>query len=688
MQRKIVSVVLPFALRHPLDYLAPCLDSGHLLPGMRVRVPFRSRIVTGLVFAVKTESPVPLAQLREVVTIVDERPLFSAEDYALCCFAMRYYHALPGELFWSALPPALRAGKPLPPEVTPHSVSNTPGATELMRGVETSPASWLLREQPLALNAAQQIAMSTVLQVADQFQVHCLYGVTGSGKTEVYLQIIASVLAADRQVLVLVPEIGLTPQTLNRVRARFTVPVALMHSGIAARERLSIWQGSRAGTIKVIIGTRSAVFIPFARLGLVIVDEEHDLSFKQQHHCPYHARDLAIMRAQLQQVPVVLGSATPSSESWLNSMQQRYRLLHLPERAGQASMPNYQLVDLRHTTVKHGIAAELLSLITQHVQTGNQVLLFLNRRGFAPILYCTACHWTPQCQHCAMRYVYHRVPIERLQCHYCGASCSVPRQCGACHATALTMVGIGTQRLAAYLKACYPEIPIIRIDRDSTRTKGALQATLAEVQCVGAAVLLGTQMLAKGHHFPRITLVGVIDADGGLLSADFRAAERFGQCLFQVGGRAGRADRAGTVVIQTRYPDHPYLQTLLHDGYAAFLHKLLAERQAAALPPYAHLALLRAMGHERSNVHAFLLAVAQALTAKLQQETQSTLVYIYGPLTCIPEQDRGWYREQLLLKSTCRHALQHALRMIATSVQGLAAYGVKWVLDVDPVSFF
>ncbi|MBV9575229.1 MAG: primosomal protein N' [Gammaproteobacteria bacterium] len=657
----ILRIALPTPLRRLFDYLPPqVVDQKQLIPGIRVRVPFQSRTLIGILTAVVSESSVPYEKLKSAVELLDTEALFPPDIYELCQWSAAYYHYSLGEVLSHALPLLLRKGK----------------AAKLSYK-KIIPAK-IIEETPL-LNAAQQSAVAAICAAKNSFQTFLLDGVTGSGKTEVYLRAITEILKLDKQVLLLVPEISLTPQTLQRLSARYAVPIAALHSGLSEKERLQAWLGASTGDIKIVIGTRSAIFTPFKKLGLIIVDEEHDTSFKQQDRFRYHARDLAILRANLNTIPIILGSATPSLESVLNVQRGRYQHLLLPQRAGGAKEPNYQLIDIKQKTLEAGLSAILLQSMRAHLDAGNQVMLFLNRRGFAPVLYCTQCTWTAHCQRCDARLVYHRSPL-RLQCHHCDARYPIPKHCMQCQQTELIPIGLGTQRLEMTLEKFFPEVPIIRIDRDNTSRKGSMQDLLQQIHAQQKAILLGTQMLAKGHHFPHVTLVGIIDADSGLFSVDFRAAEQMGQLLLQVAGRAGRAEKPGTVLIQTRHPQHALLQTLIYQGYQTFSQTLLAEREKTLLPPYVYFAVFRAESYAAEKANDFLTAI-KAL-CPLTEETVTML----GPVPALLNKRKGLHCQHLLVKAHRRGLLQHFLKDMLGKIEALASqYAVKWVLDVDPV---
>lgn len=657
----ILRLALPTPLRRMFDYLPPQgVDPAQLIPGVRVRVPFQSRTLVGLLISVEKNSAVPYGKLKRAEAILDSEPLLPDDLYKICQWAAEYYHHSLGEVLAAGLPTLLRKGKPA---VSKKKLDTTTCVLDV----------------PPALNPEQQHAVETITAASNQFKVFLLDGVTGSGKTEVYLRAMAAMLQMNKQVLILIPEISLTPQTVARFKARFQLPVVALHSGLSEQQRLQAWLKAKAGEVQIVIGTRSAIFTPFANLGLIIVDEEHDTSFKQQDRFRYHARDLAIMRASHKQIPIVLGSATPSLESLLNVQRQRYDYLPLTQRAGNANLPEFKLIDVRQTKIEEGLSQPLLAAMRAHLDQNNQVMLFLNRRGFAPVWYCTQCSWMAECKRCDARMVYHRSP-PRLQCHQCDARAKLPQRCGDCGDTALQPVGIGTQRLEETLATLFPDVALIRVDRDSTRRKGAMQDLLQQVNESPKAILLGTQMLAKGHHFPNVTLVGIVDADSGLFSADFRASEQMGQLLMQVAGRAGRAEKAGTVMIQTRHPEHPQLQILLQEGYQHFANILLHEREAALLPPYAYFAVFKAEAYVEENASQFLQSI------KTMLNTGQERVNVLGPVPAMLSKRKGLYCQHLILKSNKRSVLQNLLKLILQKMEATPPQqAVKWILDVDPV---
>jgi len=534
-----------------------------------------------------------------------------------------------------------------------------------------------------SLTEPQEKAVKAVQTAFESFNTFLLEGVTGSGKTEVYLQLIEPLLQDHRQVLVLVPEIGLTPQLIDRFRQRFTVDVAVLHSGLSDSQRLRAWQQAADGTARLILGTRSAIFTPLKNPGLIIVDEEHDSSFKQQEGLRYSARDLAVWRAHQLNIPVMLGSATPSLESLYNARQGRYQLLLLPERAGQALAPKMHLLDLRHQPMRDLLSAALLDAMDVHLKRGGQILLFLNRRGFAPVLLCHACGWVSECRRCDARMTLHQRRGE-LRCHHCGSQRRVDAFCPSCGSSELLGIGEGTERVEQALLERFPNDPVLRIDRDTTRRKGQLEDALCDAQAGKARILLGTQMLAKGHHFPNVTLAAILDADQGLFSSDFRASERMAQLIIQVAGRAGRADKPGEVIIQTHHPDHPLLRQLVEQGYPAFAEAALRERQDTLLPPYASMALLRAEATDAEHPRAFLESARELAEPRMSDSLQ-----LWGPVAAPMERRAGRYRAQLLLQTGNRSELQQLLKHWVPQLETLKqARRVRWSIDVDPVDMF
>ncbi|OJA00474.1 primosomal protein N', partial [Rickettsiella grylli] len=491
-----------------------------------------------------------------------------------------------------------------------------------------------------------------------------------------------AVLNRGEQALVLVPEIGLTPQMLARFQTCFSVPLILFHSKLTDTQRLENWLLSKVGKASIVIGTRSALFTPLLRPGVIIVDEEHDSSFKQQKGLRYHARDLALVRGRLENIPVILGSATASLESIFNAHQKRYQIIHLPQRAGMARQPSFRFIDLRHEKMDQGFSSSLLQTMKKHLQKQSQVLLFLNRRGFSPVIRCQDCGWTADCQRCEQKMSFHKNPAHLL-CHYCGYRRPLDRYCLGCQGQQLLPLGQGTQRLEQTLQKYFPHIGIVRVDRDNTQRKGSFNELLKTIHDNKGQILIGTQMLAKGHHFPNVTLVGILEADSGLFSADFRALERTGQLLTQVAGRSGRADKCGEVLIQTHHPEHPLFNHLIEQGYFSFSEILLQERQRSLLPPYSYLALIHAEAFNAAYPFNFLNEV------KIQAECIKKEVNVLGPVPSLRPRCAGYFRSQLLLQAKSRYVLQRVLAQIIKPVSLLnSSRRVRWSLDVDPIELF
>ncbi|MEA9775690.1 primosomal protein N' [Xanthomonas campestris] len=731
-------VALPVPLPQLFDYLPPQDTDvdGPDRVGCRVRVPFGPRELIGVVVE---RGQQPSAEgLRAALDWCDDTPLLVDELARSLHWLARYTHAPLGEAQASALPGPLRRGEPL---ADTHAwawqltEAGRTGAGSLRAGSRPALLAALLLAGPLTeepleqqlpqwreaarnlakrgyaervavaadtlparpgtgpqLNDEQQAATDAI-RAGSGFATYLLDGVTGSGKTEVYLQAIADCLAAGKQALVLVPEIGLTPQTLGRFRARLGVPVHALHSGLSDGERARVWAAAWRGEAKLIVGTRSAVFTPLPNAGLIVIDEEHDGSYKQQDGIRYHARDFALVRGKALDVPVILGSATPSLESLHNAYSGRYRHLRLSRRAGDARPPRVRVLDVRKRPLKDGLSPEVLAGIGATLARGEQVLVFKNRRGYAPVLLCHDCGWTAACQRCSTPL--HQTPMtvhaggRRLQCHHCGARQPAPLACPACASLALQPQGIGTERLEERLVEAFPEAPVVRIDRSTTQRRDALETQLARLG-TDAGILVGTQILAKGHDLPRLTMVVVVGIDEGLFSADFRAAEKLAQQLIQVAGRAGRADRAGEVWLQTHHPEHPLLQTLVNGGYHAFADAELQQREAAGFPPFSHLALFRAEAKDVAAANQFLIAV-RALVGEQTPAPSPALapVECYGPMPAPMPRRAGFQRTQLLLSAAQRSALHRVLDAQMPAIHALPqARRVRWSLDVDPIDLY
>jgi primosomal protein N' (replication factor Y) len=738
MTTGVLGVAVDAPLRRLFDYLPPRdPDARELRPGQRVWVPFGRRKVVGVVVELRSESELPLAQLKPVAALIDEEPVIEPALLELLRWSADYYRHPIGEVVAAALPGALREGAAaqatteryrltaaartggLPPlgprahklrELAAWLAAHEPAETTALSATsprwrdhlrELEKRGWVTRARedasvptaapdvgaaPLArgpqLTPDQEAALTAIESALGGFRSFLLHGVTGSGKTEVYLRAIARVVARGDQALVLVPEISLTPQLVARFAERFPGPLAVLHSGLTDLERLQAWRAARAGIAPVVIGTRSAIFAPLARPGLIVVDEEHDASYKQQDGFRYSARDLALARAQRLGVPVVLGSATPALESLERVRAGRSVLLHLPNRTAGAQPPRVQLVDLRAHAQTQGIATPVVLAIQRHLEAGGQVLVYLNRRGYAPSMFCPACGWVAPCPRCDARLTVH-LRSGSLECHHCGSHRAIPHACPDCGAD-VKPVGQGTARIQEAHTALFPQAPLARIDRDAMRRKGALEDALQRVQSGEVRLLVGTQMLTKGHHFPLVTLVVVLNADQGLFGTDFRAAERLAQTIVQVSGRAGRAERPGEVLIQTEYPEHPLLVQLVTGGYDAFAGAALTERANAHWPPYARVAVLRAEAAGQEAPFQFLRA-ARALVESCAIRS----VEVLGPAAAPMERRAGHYRAQLLLHAPSHGPLQRLLAELIPALEKTpTARKVRWALDVDPLELF
>ncbi len=657
----VLRVALDVPLHRLFDYLAD--TGGEAEIGLRVRVPFGRGEKIGVIVEVAETSDWPLEQLKPALEILRDTPPLPADFIALCRFASSYYQAALGEVILQALPGGLK--RLAPP---------TRRSGRKAGKIAPAPRPELTVEQSTALAAIPAAGFSTTL----------LHGVTGSGKTEVYLQLVERALQAGKQALVLVPEINLTPQLEERVRARFpSTEVVALHSELAEAARERHWRAAFGGEARIVLGTRLAIFTPMPALGLIIVDEEHDPSFKQQDGMRYSARDVAVFRARQADVPVVLGSATPSLESWANAQAGRYRLQTLKERANPAArLPEIEIIDTRKLTLQEGVSDLLLAAITERLARGEQSLVFLNRRGYAPVLACPACGWVSRCKRCAANLVLH-LADRRLRCHHCGFEHGVPKACLTCGNQDIHPFGRGTQRLESWLQSHFPQARILRVDRDSVKSRKQWEAVLERIHGGEADILVGTQMLAKGHDFPKLTLVGILGADAALFAADWRAPERLFSQLMQVAGRAGRAELKGQVLIQTQYPDHPLFSSLLAHDYPGFARQQLKEREQAGFPPYAFQAVLRAEAPEMATAIAFL---EQA--ASLPEAQSDDRVLVYDPVPMRMARLANLERGQLLAESSARPALQAFLPRWREAIAALKAPGkLRWHIEVDPFEF-
>ena len=731
----ILRIAVPVHLWETFDYLPPAdVDPAALCPGLRVEAPFGRRNLQGMVMEVVRDSDIDPARLRPVHAVLDREPLLREVDMQLLRWASRYYHHPIGEVVATALAaplrrgessqlglekrlfvaashpaenPAVRPPKPTsrqkallqlladsPEGLTPPGLAvrgfdtrtcNSLVGKRLAEWREISNDSLAMRKfaQPLRLNPQQEEAVAAVRAALGGFAAFLLEGITGSGKTEVYLHLVAEVVARGQQALVLVPEISLTPQLEARFRARLTAPMVVFHSGLSDEARQRAWLAMQRGEASILLGTRSAVFTPMRHPGLILLDEEHDGSFKQQERFRFSARDVAVMRASLEKVPILLGSATPSLESLYNAEQGRYRHLRLTMRAGGAAEPGFRLVDIRGLHLREGISPVLAGRIAETLERGEQALLFVNRRGFAPTLICHACGWVAQCRHCDANLVIH-YGDNQLRCHHCGYLQVLPQACSQCGKTDLRPLGLGTERVESALAEMFPDKRIARLDRDSTRRKGQLEQVLENVREGRVDLLIGTQMLAKGHHFPGVTLVGIVNVDAGLFSTDFRAGEHTAQLIMQVAGRAGREERPGLVLLQTRHPEHPQLQRLVGAGYAACARELAQDRREAGLPPYAYQALWRAEARVPDPPSEFLGRIAVET-----QRIGAGQVLALGPVPAPLTRRAGQMRFQLLLQAPRRKTLHRLLDGLLQNIAQWPESGkLRWSLDVDPMDLY
>lgn len=727
--------ILKVALDVPLDGVFDYRADTMLQIGQRVLVPFGPRQQVGIVVATASESELAPGKLKSIIRHFDHEPVLDAEFFSLLKFCADYYQYPYGQALLSALPARLRQTEPaqarqqfryrlnaaglaaevadLPPRqvvqrrifaaLCEHGRLDEAELAELSPGWRKGIAAlqekgWLEEELVYVglraalqasnvepeLNAEQAHAVQSILQQRDTFRPWLLHGITGSGKTEVYIRLLQAVLEGNAdQALVLVPEINLTPQLEARFRSRLPqYPLVTLHSNLSESERLQNWRLAQNGDARIVIGTRLSVFTPMPQLKLMIVDEEHDTSYKQQDSMRYHARDVALVRAQRRNIPIVLGSATPALETWHNAQSGRYGLLTMQQRAvSQSQLPQVNCVDVSRVQMQDGLSPPLLKALRKRLERGEQSLLFINRRGYAPVLLCNACHWIAPCMRCSSRLVVH-LRQGRLRCHHCGHEQKVVRQCPSCGNPDLHPTGHGTQRLEEALGRLLPDARILRVDRDSTRRKHALSEMLSAVHAGEVDILIGTQMLAKGHDFPNLTLVGVLDTDSALFSPDFRAAERLFAQLMQVAGRAGRADKPGEVLIQTTLPEHQLFNALRSQDYAAYAQSLLQEREIAQFPPYEFLALIKAEANDYAPVQQFLQFAADTARGL------GSDALVYDPVRPQMERLKGMERGQLLFQAATRQALQMVLRQLTPQLRAHPLGNkIRWAVDVDPQEF-
>ncbi len=743
-----VRVAIPCPLYKIFDYRLPLSHPSPVVPGTRVRIPFGRQKFIGIVIEETNSSDVPANKLKSVIAVLDRHNLFGDDVLKLLLWAARYYVHPLGDVLQTALPVYLRTNDDSTPRLsqfwrvkepvknttkraedgkdaadTLQTLANAPKQRQLYQRLlnadsgldaETlnaitenwrAPLKALLQKnlietfdkpailspqshspEHIRLNAEQTTAIDNI-KASPQHAVHVLNGITGSGKTEVYLALCESMLANNKQILVLVPEIGLTPQLTQRFLTHLQANIVVLHSAMGDQQRYAGWHAAANKQAQLVIGTRSSIFTPLPDLGLIIIDEEHDGSFKQQDGFRYNARDLAILRAKSNNIPIVLGSATPSLETLNNINEQRYQVHYLKLRANKKPLPTIKLVNLCSQKLQEGLSATLLTKIKQHLDQGGQALLFINRRGFAPLLMCHDCGWTTSCHQCDAHMTFHK-QRKQLHCHHCGTQRPAPEHCKECNSSNILAIGAGTERIEHFLQQHFPQTQVNRIDRDSTRRKHSLQQKLAQAHSGESGILVGTQMLAKGHDFPNLTLVCVLDTDQALFSADFRAAEHLAQLITQVSGRAGRAQKPGEVLIQTHHPDHPLLQTLLHQGYQAFAQAALQERRDAGLPPARHLVLLRCESVDSYAAQDFLQQAAELARQATKQNTLKD-IDLFGPVSAPMERRAGRYRYQIMVQSKQRKNLHPLLRWWLPQLQSLpSARKVRWSLDVDPYDTF
>ncbi|WP_269914439.1 primosomal protein N' [Acinetobacter sp. HY1485] len=719
-----VQVAVPVPLYDCFDYEVTAHQYAQVCVGMRVLVPFGRQRLVGIVMG-KQDTPFESSfKLKSILDILDEHSLIDDITFKLLTWSSKYYLFPLGDVMHCAFPTLLRQGKPynllarnwkitdpnaqdkikrslkqqdaykllkLKPQGTPENILTMSGIeTATLKALEKKqiiefdlqqidfkPEPMKLAEMPLTPNPDQQTAITHINKELKHYHAFLLDGVTGSGKTEVYLQVMQKVLEQGKQVLVLVPEIGLTPQTISRFQSRFHCHIDVLHSGLNDTKRLQAWQHAQTGKASIILGTRSAIYTPLPNLGLIILDEEHDLSFKQQEGFRYHARDVALYRAYLTKCPIILGSATPSIDSLALVDQHKITHLQLNQRAGNALLPKVHVLDLKVAPKQHGLSEHLIHQIKDRLSKNEQVLIFLNRRGYAPVLMCEACSWQANCPRCDAHFTIHTHPYTHLHCHHCGLIQRMPDDCPECKHNTLKPIGMGTAKVEDGLNELFPDYDVIRVDRDSTSKVGSWQKILDKIHQSQPLILLGTQMLAKGHHFPYVTLVAILDIDGGLLSVDFRAPERTAQLITQVSGRAGRGEQKGDVYLQTLRPEHPIFNTLVHHDYRTFAKETLQERKSALLPPYRYTILLRCEARTAEQNLDFLTHIAEQLRHNSQNEIE-----IWGPIPAPMQRKAGRFHAHMVLLATDRARLHYYVEYWWASLQ--IPPQIRLTLDVDP----
>lgn len=657
-------VAIARPLRQLFDYRIP--ENMDVEIGKRVKVTFGQRTLVGIVVKIKDSSLLKESDIKYILECLDEKPTLPTELIELGKWASQYYHYPVGEVLLGMYPTRLRQGKSL-------NISTHPYSTQKVL------------KKKYTLNKAQENASKIIQNALDCFHTFLLHGITGSGKTAVYFDVMEAVLKQKKQILFLIPEIGLSPQTHQRIEERLPGPLFLLHSGLTDKERLTTWFYSGNGEANIIVGTRSAVFTPFKNLGLIIIDEEHDVSFKQQEGFRYSARDVAIKRACDLNIPIILGSATPSAESYHNALIKKYGLIELTERAGNAHPPALKLINMPIHKVGNGLEKETIQSIKDHLEKKEQVLVFINRRGYAPAWFCQSCHWQADCPRCDSHMVLHKKK-RQLVCHHCGHQIPMPTICPKCQSKSLIALGEGTQRIEETLQQLFPNVNLYRIDRDNIKNKIQLEQHLNDIHHQDAALLIGTQMLAKGHHFPNVTLVVMLGLDHGLMSHDFYALERTAQLILQVAGRAGREAKQGTALLQTIQPEHPQLLKLIQHPYSVFLNELLKERQQFDLPPFTFMALFRSEAKQMQKA----IDCLESIQLLLNKNNENKIATIYDPIAAPMQRKAGFYHMQLLIRSPSRRLLQTLLTQTLTDIadQKRGRLSARWSLDIDPIGLY
>ena len=736
MTDNLIEVLVPIPLLEKFSYLLPKkLYSNPPKPGSRVIVPFGNRTLVGVVWNTDAKQLKKPKKYKYIKEVLDVEPLLDKESLELADWASRYYHYPLGEVISYFFPPSLRKGKEAKFletkffELTSKGeffdraeLSRAPSqskALELFRtekefsqmtakayGISTATLNDLLSKGLITkyvrelspykkqdnssvdskkkkLNEEQQHAVNSLNKATDSNTVFLLNGITGSGKTEVYLQAIKNIISQGKQALILIPEIGLAPQAEERFKRYFGERVLSFHSAKNEREKLDAWLGASKGLVDIIIGTRSSIFMPMKNLGLIVVDEEHDLSFKQAERFRYSARDMALYRAKIKKIPIVLASATPSLETLNNSLVNKYKVLNLTKRATGAQLPKYTLIGLRGKELHEGLSGELVDLTEEELTKGNQVLIFLNRRGYAPSLICRSCGWVSNCERCDAHMTVHTGPL-RLHCHHCEAQKEKPKSCPSCSSNDFQSYGYGTARVEEFLKKRFSKFPVLRIDSDTTKKKDSLNAYLDSIKEGKPMILLGTQLLAKGHHFPDVTLVGILDADSGLFSADFRGSERVAQLMTQVAGRAGRDKKPGKVILQSYCPEHPQIEELITGSYQSFALNLLEERKSAKTPPFSFQAKIQS---ESPNSYVSRDFIINLLGAASKVKKLPKDLRVVGPLPAVMEKKSGVFRWEINIFSGSRKSLHEFLDLTQTILyMPSTSKKVRWSVDVDPIS--